>query len=89
LDKIDKSLITNLGDDKQHRNIAITYPSGVTKVYPLCRIIDPWGTALQYAYYDNMTLDPRSKRTFPLIISAGPDTNFGPGVGAEDDISSR
>jgi type II secretory pathway pseudopilin PulG len=89
LDKIDESLLTNLGDDKQPRNIEITDPSGITKVYPLFRIIDPWGTALQYAYYDNMTLDPRSRRTFPLITSAGPDTKFGPGVGAEDNISSR
>jgi prepilin-type N-terminal cleavage/methylation domain-containing protein len=87
LDRIDESLITNLGDvtNKQPRIITITYPSGSTKEYPLLRIIDPWGTTLQYKYYDNMILDPRSKRTFPLIISAGPDKQ----PGNTDDISSR
>ena len=85
LDKIDESLITNLGFDKQPRRITITYPSGSTKEYPLLRIIDPWGTTLQYKYYDNTTLDPRSKRTFPIITSDGPDRKFG----TADDISSR
>ncbi|MBW8041125.1 MAG: type II secretion system protein [Planctomycetes bacterium] len=85
LDRIDESLITNLGFDQQPRIITITYPSGVPKVYPLFRIIDPWGTTLQYKYYDNTFLDPRSKLTFPVITSAGPDKKFGPG----DDISSR
>jgi prepilin-type N-terminal cleavage/methylation domain-containing protein len=87
LDKIDESLITNLGyvTNKQPRRITITYPSGSTKEYPLLRIIDPWGTTLQYKYYDNTTLDPRSKLTFPLITSAGPDKKFG----TADDISSR
>ena len=87
LDKIDESLITNLGDvtNKQPRIITITYPSSSMKEYPLLRIIDPWGTTLRYKYYDNMTLDPRSKLTFPLITSAGPDTKFG----NTDDISSR
>ncbi|MHC4284297.1 MAG: type II secretion system protein [Planctomycetota bacterium] len=85
LDRIDESLITNLGDDKQPRIITITYPGGSTKEYPLFRIIDPWGTTLRYKYYDNMTLDPRSKLTFPVIISAGPDKKFG----NTDDISSR
>lgn len=80
LDKIDESLITNLGLDKQ--------PMGITiggKVYPLLRVIDPWGTVLKYDYYDEVFLDPRSRRTFPVIISAGPDTKFG----TADDISSR
>lgn len=87
LDRIDESLITNLGDvtNKQPRIITITYQSGSTKEYPLFRIIDPWGTTLQYKYYDNMTLDPRSKLTFPLITSAGPDKK----LGNTDDISSR
>jgi prepilin-type N-terminal cleavage/methylation domain-containing protein len=85
LDKIDESLITNLGVDKQPRNISVTYPGGVPKVSPLSRVIDPWGTALKYDYYDEVTLDPRSRRTFPEIISAGPDKKFG----TADDISSR
>jgi len=87
LDRIDESLITNLGymPNNQPRIITITYPSGSTKEYPLFRIIDPWGATLRYKYYDNMTLDPRSKLTFPVIISAGPDKQFG----TVDDISSR
>ncbi len=87
LDRIDESLITNLGDvtNNQPRIITITYQGGIMKEYPLLRIIDPWGTTLRYKYYDNMTLDPRSKRTFPVITSAGPDKKFG----NTDDISSR
>lgn len=85
LDKIDESLITNLDSNKQPRNIFVTYPGGVPKVSPLSRVIDPWGTTLKYDYYDEVTLNPRSKRTFPVIISAGPDKQFGTG----DDISSR
>jgi prepilin-type N-terminal cleavage/methylation domain-containing protein len=87
LDRIDESLITNLGDvtNKQPRIITITYPGGITKEYPLLRIIDPWGTTLRYEYYDNTTLNPHSKRTFPVITSAGPDRQFG----NTDDISSR
>ena len=85
LDKIDESLITNLGVDKQPRNISVTYPGGVAKVSPLSRVIDPWGTTLKYDYYDEVTLNLRSKRVFPLITSAGPDRRFG----TTDDISSR
>jgi len=87
LDKIDESLITNLGLDKQPMNISLTYPDGITKVSPLLRITDPWGTALRYDYYDEMLIppDPRQKRTFPVITSAGPDKKFG----TDDDISSR
>ncbi len=80
LDKIDDSLITNLSFDKQPMNITI----GV-KIFPLLRIIDPWGTTLHYDYYNELTLDPKSKRTFPEITSAGPDRIFGTG----DDITNR
>lgn len=80
LDKIDESLITNLGLDKQSMTVTI----GV-RIEPLLRVIDPWGTALKYDYYDEVTLDPRSRRTFPEITSAGPDRKFG----NTDDISSR
>jgi prepilin-type N-terminal cleavage/methylation domain-containing protein len=85
LDKIDESLMTNIGVDKQPRNISVTYPGSVPKVYPLLRVIDSWGTTLKYDYYDEVTLNPRSKRTFPVITSAGPDKKFG----NTDDISSR
>ena len=85
LDKIDESLITNLGVDKQPRNITVTYLSGSVKNYSMFRVIDPWGTTFKYDYYDEVTLNPRSKRTFPVITSAGPDKQFG----TTDDISSR
>ena len=80
LDKIDRSLITSEGYNKQLMTVIIG-----AQVYPLLRVIDPWGTTLRYKYYDNVTLDPRSKLTFPVIISAGPDRKFG----NTDDISSR
>ena len=80
LDKIDESLITNLGLDKQPMTVTI----GV-RIEPLLRVIDPWGTTLKYDYYDEVFLDPRSRRTFPVITSAGPDRKFG----TDDDISSR
>jgi prepilin-type N-terminal cleavage/methylation domain-containing protein len=87
LDKIDESLITNLGVDKQPLNITVTYPSGSVKNYSMFRIIDPWGTTLKYDYYNEVLIppDPRQKRTFPVITSAGPDKQFG----TTDDISSR
>ena len=85
LDRIDKSLITNLGVDKQPRIISVTYLGGVPKVRPLLRVIDPWGTTLKYDYYDEVFPDPLNKRTFPVITSAGPDKQFG----NTDDISSR
>ena len=82
LDKIDESLITNEGFGKQPMNITI----GV-KMYPLLRIIDPWGTTLHYDYYNEIIIppDPFTKRNFPLITSAGPDRIFRTG----DDITSR
>jgi prepilin-type N-terminal cleavage/methylation domain-containing protein len=89
LDKIDESLITNLGVDKQPLNITVTYLSGSVKVYSMFRIIDPWGTTLRYDYYNELEPDPvirqRGKKTFPVITSAGPDKQFG----TPDDISSR
>ena len=85
LDKIDESLLTNLDSNKQPRRVTITYPGGSPKEYPLLRVIDPWGTTLKYDYYDEVTLNPRSRRAFPVITSAGPDKRFG----STDDISSR
>ena len=84
LDKIDSSLITNKDKNKQDMTINID-----GKEYPLLRIIDRWGTALRYDYYDEDALTPKemkeSKRNFPVITSAGPDRIFG----NADDITSR
>ena len=68
------------------------------RIYPLWRLIDPWGTPLRYDYYVNkvetakpsqpaVTWSNRIKtiRPFPVIICAGPDREFGTG----DDITSR
>jgi prepilin-type N-terminal cleavage/methylation domain-containing protein len=87
LDKIDESLVTNLGLDNQPMNISITYPDVSITVLPLLRINDPWGTALRYDYYNEMLIppDPGQKRTFPEITSAGPDKKFG----TADDIRNR
>ena len=89
LDRIDESLITNEGSGKQPMQINIVFPGAPPKRFPLLRIIDPWGTTLHYDYYNEWEPDPilrnKSKRTFPEIISAGPDRIFGTG----DDITSR
>ena len=87
LDKIDRKLITNLGFDRQP--MEITMGSGEdAKRHPLLRVTDPWGTTLRYDYYDEKTgppPDPKTKKTFPVIISAGPDRLFG----TDDDITNR
>jgi len=78
LEKIDKKLIVSSG-------ATITIGE---REYPLLRVIDPWDMALAYDYYDeqgNPTEQIKSKRSFPLIISAGPDKKFGTG----DDITNR
>lgn len=84
LEKIDDSLITNLGSNKQSMNIII---NGRTR--PLLRIIDAWGISLRYDYYNELILDPilrnKGKKNFPVITSAGPDRIFRTG----DDITSR
>lgn len=87
LDKIDSSLITDEDSDGDSMKIKIN-----GKDYPLLRIIDPWGTTLQYSYYRNEYEPPTSnepdmdeRRNFPVITSAGPDRNFG----TADDIASR
>jgi prepilin-type N-terminal cleavage/methylation domain-containing protein len=86
LDKIDRKLVTNL--DIGGSPMEITVGSGV---YPLFRVVDPWGKTLRYSYYDNgnegSTSEPgrSSPRAFPVITSAGPDKNFD----TADDIESR
>jgi prepilin-type N-terminal cleavage/methylation domain-containing protein len=56
---------------------------------PLLRIVDPWGTTLRYDYYDersqSVAVWARTKRSYPLLTSAGPDKQFG----TADDISSK
>ena len=96
LDKIDRplrwkrqpSLVTNENDDGDKMIITITDAVG-SKMYPLLRVIDPWGTTLHYDYYDEegsvIAVMRETKRTFPVITSAGPDKIFG----TTDDISSR
>lgn len=54
-------------------------------IYPLLRIVDAWGTTLHYDYYDEMIASWETRRTFPVIASAGPDRIFG----TTDDISNR
>jgi prepilin-type N-terminal cleavage/methylation domain-containing protein len=84
LSRIGKKLITNVGLGGQEMNIEI---NGNGIKYPLYRFVDAWGTTLRYDYYyDEVTVYPlsdaqvanmkNSKRSFPLIISAGPDKVF-------------
>jgi type II secretory pathway pseudopilin PulG len=85
IDKIDKSLLTNKDNVGNEMKLVI---DGVS--YPLIRIIDPWGSTLRYDYYYDDTLFPlkpelATRKTFPVITSAGPDKQFGTG----DDVSSR
>ena len=84
LDKIDGSLITDKDDNGYRMRINIG-----TEYYPLLRIVDPWDTTLLYDYCYEQLLPSGSTRiirkTFPVIISAGPDKQFG----NTDDISSR
>jgi prepilin-type N-terminal cleavage/methylation domain-containing protein len=84
-----KSLITN--KDAKGNDLQITVND---RVYPLLRFVDPWGRTLRYDYYEEQLLpltpskvdDMRdSRRTFPLITSAGPDGIFS----NADDITNR
>jgi len=83
LEKIDKTLITNLNNTGQSVTITV---DGIE--YPLIRIVDPWDNTLRYDYYDE-TLDfdemVKSRRNFPVITSVGPDGQ----PGTADDIKSR
>jgi hypothetical protein len=85
LDKIDTSLLTSKDKFKQDITITIDGKSNF-----LIRFIDPFGETLRYDYYDeketfsnNRRLN--TKKTFPVIISAGPDKEFD----TADDIKSR
>jgi len=85
LEKIDGSLITNLSD--LGAAIEISIDDGPFS--PLLRIVDPWGTTLRYDYYNEMEPNPilrqKGRKTFPVIISAGPDGRFN----TADDMSNR
>ena len=84
INQLDSSLITNEDEKGNGMFIEITRGSE-TRKYPLYRIIDTWGRALHYDYYDEDAPDPDKAKTFPVITSAGPDGKFG----TADDISSR
>jgi prepilin-type N-terminal cleavage/methylation domain-containing protein len=84
LDKIDKSLLTN----KDKTNGKLILKIGTIE-YPFFRFIDPWGTTLRYDYYYDdvffpLTPNPATKKTFPVITSAGADKQFD----TADDISN-
>jgi hypothetical protein len=63
------------------------------RIYPLLRVVDPWGGTLRYDYYENQEEDREltwrrrreTERSFPLITSAGPDGIFG----NSDDITNK
>jgi prepilin-type N-terminal cleavage/methylation domain-containing protein len=91
LEKIDSSLITDKDSLGNQMKVAID-----GQEFPLLRVVDPWlergktaktGKSLRYDYYDEKIIppDPRQKRTFPVITSAGPDGIFN----TNDDISSK
>lgn len=91
LEKIDSSLITDKDYLGNQMKILID-----DQQYPLLRIVDPWlergktaktGKSLRYDYYDEKVTppNPREKRSFPVITSAGPDGIFN----TNDDISSK
>jgi prepilin-type N-terminal cleavage/methylation domain-containing protein len=84
LDKIDKSLKTDLDNNKVQMTININ-----GRIRPLTRIIDPWEKSLRYDYYDEVVLpsfpDEDTKKTFPIVTSAGPDGIFD----TADDIINR
>ena len=92
LDRIDASLVTN--KDRNGDKLQIEVDG---KIYPLNRIVDPWsktipwGRTIRYSYYDNgVEISPNEPdmddpRTFPLLISAGPDGEFN----TTDDIKSN
>jgi len=85
LGKIDNSLITNKDSNAEEMMFGLR-----NEYYPLDRVTDPWGRTLRYDYYDEnlpFTFNRRkkSKRTFPVLISAGADRIFG----TKDDMKSR
>ena len=83
LSEIDGSLITN--EHKKDKPLTLNVNG---QFYPFYGIVDAWGTALKYDYYDETgDLDDKkeTRKAFPVITSAGPDKKFN----TTDDISSR
>lgn len=82
---IHSSLVTNENGARKPVSLQV----GTRSPEPFLRVLDPWGTTLQYDYYDVATPDlkplPETERNFPVLISAGPDRVFG----TADDISSK
>ena len=84
----DEFLIGDHDNDKDYMRINVD-----GRDYPWLRAVDPWGTTLNYDYYDEEAVQAGTKfddaietlRTFPLITSAGPDEEFG----TDDDITNR
>jgi prepilin-type N-terminal cleavage/methylation domain-containing protein len=85
LGRIDAASVTN----KNMYDGDITITVGARPVEPLLRVVDPWGTTLKYDYYDetqtNLARLLTTRRAFPVLVSAGPDKQFG----TADDISSQ
>lgn len=95
LEKITKSVKTNAGTDGADL-ILRTIFRGQFRDYPLIRVVDPWGTTLNYSLYENGYEDQMHNgvphepladkpRNFPLVTSAGPDRIFG----TDDDITNK
>jgi type II secretory pathway pseudopilin PulG len=84
LGHINPAFVTNKNDE----GAAVTISIDQGPPESLLRVVDPWGTTLRYDYYEVRPTDlaplGETKRTFPVLISAGPDRVFGTG----DDISS-
>ena len=84
LDKINETLIT----DKDENGYQMKLRIGVQD-YPLLRIVDPWGTTLQYDYSNEVALNSGQNaiimHTYPVITSAGRDKIFG----TTDDIQNK
>jgi prepilin-type N-terminal cleavage/methylation domain-containing protein len=82
---VSPALLTN--SNGEGLPIAISIDGGPLEAFP--RVVDPWGTTLRYEYYDVREADrtpiPATRKTFPVLVSAGPDRKFGTG----DDIKSR
>jgi hypothetical protein len=91
LSDIDDSMLSSLDSSGQQMTIRINDMD--SRENPWTRIVDSWGTTLNYDYYVNdqedsgLSYEQRAEtvRAFPLITSAGPDRQFG----TDDDIYNR
>ena len=88
MQQIEKAFWNNKGTN----GVAITFHiDSDTTDYPLFRFVDAWGNTLRYDYYEDekdntVTKNMKdTKKTFPVITSAGPDGRFR----TRDDIKSR